>query len=39
MEIKPKWKNLTKFEKFVGYGNVLFHTIQEGEYRINKVFP
>ena len=27
-----------EFEKIFGYGNVLFHTIQEGEYRINKVF-
>ena len=28
-----------KFEKYFGYGNVLFHKIQDGEYLINKVLP
>ena len=27
------------FEKLFGFGNVLFDTIQEGEYRIKKVLP
>ncbi len=27
------------FEKIFGFGNVLFDTIQEGEYRIKKVLP